>query len=38
LYIFMFNVTENNHQTKNIFCLTKKAYVLSKNCLHFSIS
>jgi hypothetical protein len=35
LYFLVFSATKNNNQTENIFGLTKKAYLVSKNELHF---
>jgi hypothetical protein len=34
-YFLVFGATENNRQTENIFGLTKKAYSVSENDLHF---
>jgi hypothetical protein len=34
-YFSVFGAIENNIQTENIFYLTKKAYLVSENDLHF---
>jgi hypothetical protein len=34
-YFSVFGMIENNSQTENIFCLTKKVYLVSENDLHF---